>query len=133
MARLPTAQDFGARPTPRSQRTVVPIRAGVAEAVNVLVRGGTIYSPIKLDDGVNVAYYAGPDELLVSGYLWEENRQQLAFKPLTMVQAHGRGLVIGFAADPNYRAYLDGLNTIFLNAVFRGPARARPPVLRRQE
>ena len=38
-----------------------------------------------------------------------------------MVQSHGRGLVIGFAADPNYLAYLDGLNTIFLNAVFRGP------------
>ncbi len=51
--------------------------------------------------------------------------------PKRGVQSHGRGLVIGFAADPNYRAYLDGLNVIFLNAVFRSPARARPPVLRR--
>ena len=48
-----------------------------------------------------------------------------------MVEGQGRGLVIGFVADPNYRAYMDGLNTIFLNAVFRGPARARPAVLRR--
>jgi hypothetical protein len=45
-----------------------------------------------------------------------------------MVQKHGRGVVVGFTADPNYRAYLDGLNVMFLNAVFRGPARARPAV-----
>ena len=64
-------------------------------------------------------------------FLWEENRKQMAYKPLTMVEPQGRGLVIGFVADPNYRAYMDGLNTIFLNAVFRGPARARPAVLRR--
>ena len=30
--------------------------------------------------------------------------------------------VIGFTEDPNYRAYLDGLNVIMLNAVFGGPA-----------
>jgi hypothetical protein len=51
-----------------------------------------------------------------------------AYKPAVIVQNHGRGLVVGFAADPNFRAYLDGLNVLFLNAVFRGPARARPAV-----
>ena len=107
------------------------LNAGMSETVHALIRGRAIYTPLTLDDGQNPAVFLGADELVAGGYLWEENRQQLAFKPLTMVQAHGRGLVIGFAADPNYRAYLDGLNTIFLNAVFRGPARARPPVLRR--
>lgn len=38
-------------------------------------------------------------------------------------------VVVGFTADPNTRAYMDGLNVLFLNAVFRGPAHARPPVL----
>ena len=90
-----------------------------------------IYTPLTLDKGRNPAVFAGADELVAGGYLWEENRKQMAYKPLTMVEAHGRGLVIGFVADPNYRAYMDGLNTIFLNAVFRGPARARPAVLRR--
>jgi hypothetical protein len=28
--------------------------------------------------------------------------------------------VIGFTSDPNFRAYLDGLNVLFMNAVFRG-------------
>ena len=33
--------------------------------------------------------------------------------------------VIGFAFDPNFRAYLDGMNVLFLNAVFRAPAHSR--------
>jgi hypothetical protein len=52
-------------------------------------------------------------------------KKQLAFKPLMMVQREGRGHVIAFTADPNYRAYLDGMNILFLNAVFRGPAHIR--------
>jgi hypothetical protein len=43
------------------------------------------------------------------------------------VQTEGRGVVIGFTADPNFRAYLDGMQLLFANAVFRGPAHARPP------
>ncbi len=106
------------------------LNAGMGETAHALIRGRAIYTPLTLDNGQNPAIFRGPEELVASGYLWEENRKQMAFKPMTMVQSHGRGLVIGFVADPNYRAYLDGLNTLFLNAVFRGPARARPPVLR---
>ncbi len=102
--------------------------AGLGATVNALFRGRNIYSPIPSDKGVNAARFPGPDELLASGYLWEENRKQLAYKPLVMVQEHGRGLVVAFTADPNFRAYMDGLNVLFLNAVFRGPARARPAV-----
>ncbi len=104
--------------------------AGMEGTVNAMVRGRNIYSPITMDKGVNAAVFLGPDELLASGYLWEENRKQLAYKPLVIVQEHGRGLVVGFTADPNYRAFMDGTNVLFLNAVFRGPARARPAVPR---
>jgi hypothetical protein len=100
--------------------------AGVSESVHAMVSGRAIFTPIKLDKGANVAVFAGPDKVLASGYLWKENRKQLAHKPLVVVEPLGRGLVIGFTADPNYRAYLDGLNVLFLNAVFRGPAHARP-------
>jgi hypothetical protein len=58
--------------------------------------------------------------------LWDENRQQLAYKPMAIVERSGRGTVIGFTADPNYRAYMDGLNVMFLNAIFRGAAQSRP-------
>ena len=48
-----------------------------------------------------------------------------AYKPLVMVQREGRGHVIGFTQDPNFRGYMDGLNVLFLNAVFRGVAHSR--------
>lgn len=102
------------------------ITDGVSPSVVAMVQGRAIFSPIKLDKGVNAAIFDAPDKLLASGYLWAENRKQLAYKPLVVVEPSGRGMVIGFTADPNYRASLDGMNILFLNAVFRGPAHARP-------
>ena len=99
---------------------------GVAPTLNVLVRGSDVYTPIRLDKGVNVARFRAADDLLASGYIWEENRQQLAYKPFVVVQRSGRGYVIGFTQDPNVRAYMDGLNVIFMNAIFGGSAHARP-------
>jgi hypothetical protein len=100
--------------------------AGAAESVHVLVSGREIYTPLKLDKGVNVARYKGADDLLASGYLWAENVEQLAYKPFLVVQPEGRGFVIAFTADPTVRAYLDGLNVLLLNAIFRGAAHASP-------
>ena len=100
--------------------------AGVASTVNVLVRGPDIYTPIRLDKGVNVGVFREADELLASGYLWEQNRKQLAYKPFAVAQPTGRGFVVAFTQDPNVRAYLDGLNVIFMNAIMRGSAHARP-------
>jgi hypothetical protein len=104
------------------------ITAGMTGTVNALVEGRAIFTPIKLDRGVNAALFLGPSENLAGGYVWEENRKQLAFKPFVVVQPQGRGVVVGFTADPNFRAYMDGLNVLFLNAVFRGAAHARPAV-----
>jgi hypothetical protein len=105
------------------------IAAGMGSTVTALIDGRNIFTPIKLDKGVNAALFLGPDKLLASGYLWEENRKQLAYKPLVIVQRQGRGLVVAFTADPTFRAYLDGLDVLLLNAVFRGPAHtSRAPI-----
>ena len=101
------------------------LTVGLPETVNAVVEGRNVYTPIKLDKGVNAAVYLEAGKLLASGYMWAENKKQLAWKPLAVVQNEGRGFVIGFTADPNYRAYLDGLNVLFMNAVFRGPAHSR--------
>ncbi|RLA34643.1 MAG: peptidase [Gammaproteobacteria bacterium] len=100
--------------------------AGVAPTLKVLVRGSDIYTPMRIDKGVNVARFRGADDLLASGYIWQQNRKQLAYKPFVVAQKSGNGYVIGFTQDPNVRAYLDGLNVIFMNAIFRGAAHARP-------
>ena len=104
------------------------LAAGRDETVNALVSGSAIFSPLKLDEGNNVAVFLGPDEVLASGFAWEGSTKQLAYKPLLVAQRNGRGLAIGFTADPNFRAYMDGLNILFLNAIFRGPAHAGPAV-----
>jgi hypothetical protein len=101
------------------------LTAGAAETVVALLSGRTVFTPVKLDKGVNAAYFEAPEKLVAGGHMWEENRKQVAFKPMLVAQREGRGNVIGFTVDPNFRAYMDGLNVLFLNAVFRGPARPR--------
>jgi hypothetical protein len=98
------------------------LTAGVTDELKVLVRGEDIYAPIDLNTGTNVAYFKGSDELLATGHLWEENKTQLAFKPFIMHERKGRGMVIGFTQEPTTRAYLDGLNLVYFNAIFGGTA-----------
>ena len=100
--------------------------AGVKNTLHVLARGSDIYTPARLDAGVNVARFEAADDVLASGYLWDGNRRQLAYKPFAVAEPKGNGYVVAFTQDPNVRAYLDGLNVIFMNAIFRGAAHARP-------
>ena len=98
------------------------LSTGLPSRLNVLVNGSAIYSPLRRDEGVNVARFPAASDLLVAGHLWEENRRQLAFKPYVMVRPMGQGRVIGFTQDPTFRGYLRGLDVLFLNAIFRGAA-----------
>lgn len=102
------------------------LTAGVHEQLHAMFIGNDIYTPLRINHGRNVVNYVGPEEVLASGYIWAENQQQIAYKPLLMVQPEGNGLVISFTQEPNFRAYLDGMNVLFMNAIFRGAAHARP-------
>ncbi|MDX1626872.1 MAG: peptidase M14, partial [Wenzhouxiangellaceae bacterium] len=97
------------------------LTAGVAGSVQVLVRGDRVFRPMPREAGRDVVRFAGPEDLLAAGLLWDENRAQLAYKPFVVHQPRGRGMVIGFTEDPTVRAYLDGLNTLLANAVLRAP------------
>ncbi|NKI33827.1 peptidase [Wenzhouxiangella sp. XN79A] len=98
------------------------LAAGLAPTLNVLVRGDRVFGPITRDRGRNVVRFAGPDRLRAAGYLWDENRRQLAYKPFVVDQPLGRGRIVAFTEDPSVRAYLDGLNLLVLNAVLRAPS-----------
>ena len=102
------------------------LTAGLPPTVHILLSGSAIFTPLRLDQGVNAVRYAGPDEVATAGHLWDENRRQLAYKPFAVVEPRGRGLVIGFTGEPTFRAYVRGLDLLFLNAVVRGPAHTRP-------
>ncbi len=98
------------------------LTVGLPDELNMMVEGRNVFRPLRLNEGVNALRFAAADELVVSGHLWQENREQWAYKPAVMVAEHGSGQVIGFTADPNFRGVMDGLNVLFLNAVLRGPA-----------
>ncbi|MCI0663311.1 MAG: hypothetical protein L0220_19785, partial [Acidobacteria bacterium] len=94
---------------------------GYGETTTVLIDSNRIYTLLKLDKGSNVAIYMPEDKMLVSGFMWEDSKKQLPNKAYLMYAQSGRGHVIGFAEDPNYRAFMEGLNVMMLNAVFLGP------------
>ncbi|ASJ92196.1 M14 family metallopeptidase [Porphyrobacter sp. CACIAM 03H1] len=99
------------------------LSAGYDDGAVVLATGTQIFTPLGRDKGVNVLRFAAPGNLIASGYVWDENRRQLAYKPYLMAQQQGRGLVIGFAHDPSTRAYLEGLDLMIANAVLVAPSR----------
>ena len=102
------------------------LTAGVNPEVVAMVTGNDIYSPIKLESGKNVAWFKGQDEVVASGYIWDEFKTQSAYKPFLIHQPMGRGMVIAYTQEPTVRAYLDGLNVMFMNSIFRASAHAYP-------
>jgi hypothetical protein len=103
------------------------LAAGLKPQLHVLAEGSDIYAPLKRDQGANVIRFEAPDRLLASGYIWEDVRRQLAFKPFLTAEPRGAGFVIAFTQSPTLRGYMDGLNLALANALFRAPAHARPP------
>ena len=102
------------------------LTAGVNSEVVAMVTGNDIYSPIKLESGKNVAWFKGQEEVVASGYIWDEFKTQSAYKPFLIHQPMGRGMVIAYTQEPTVRAYLDGLNVMFMNSIFRASAHAYP-------
>lgn len=94
---------------------------GYGETTTVMMDSNRIFSLLKLDKGRNIAVYAPEEKMLVSGFMFDDARRQLPNKAYLMHVPTGRGHVIAFAEDPNYRAFMDGLNVMILNAVFLGP------------
>lgn len=88
---------------------------------NVLVNSRNILKLVTLDQGRNVGYFAEADKLLVSGFTWPDVEKMLPTKAFLIHQPLGRGHIIAFTEEPNFRAYTYGLNLLFLNAVFFGP------------
>lgn len=93
---------------------------GYGETTTVMVDSNRIYSLIKLDRGTNVGTYLPSDKMVVSGHIWDDARKQLPNKSFLVHSRSGRGHVIGFVEDPNYRAFMDGLNLFMMNALFLG-------------
>jgi len=102
------------------------LTAGIHTELHSIFTGADMYTPLRITDGRNVVSFSNKEQVLASGYMWQENHEQVAHKPLVMVQAQGRGMVISFTQEPNYRAYMDGMHVLLMNAIFRASAHATP-------
>ncbi|HSR70022.1 MAG TPA: M14 metallopeptidase family protein [Acidobacteriota bacterium] len=57
---------------------------------------------------------------LISGYISQENLEKLAGTASLSVSGRGRGRIVLFVDNPNFRGFWHGTNRLFLNAVFLG-------------
>lgn len=98
------------------------LSAGFDGEIQGLVEGNRVFAPIKLDRGRNVGVYLNKDRLLAGGHAWENALTLLAEKAFLIHYPMGRGHVIAFAEDPNYRAFTEATELLFMNAILLGPA-----------
>jgi hypothetical protein len=97
------------------------LSAGSDGEIQAVVEGRRVFTPMKLDKGTNAGLYAPADRLVASGHAWDEARSLLAQKAFLMEEPLGAGHVVAFAEDPNYRAFSEATELLFLNAVLLGP------------
>ena len=62
---------------------------------------------------------------LLSGYVSEENLDKFKDSPAVTISNVGRGKVITFTDNPNFRAFWWGTNKLFMNALFFGESISR--------
>ena len=98
------------------------LAAGSDGEIQALVESRRVFTPIKLDLGVNVGLYAAAERLLAAGVVWAEPKAQLARKAFLIDRPLGDGHVIAFAEDPNVRGIAEATELLFVNAVLLGPA-----------
>ncbi len=102
--------------------TLSPLLAGIRDReLVVLASGGSAYeSPRDTRPGEVVVRLADAPRLRIAGYLWPEAPARLANSPWLWTERVGRGRVIAFAGDPNFRDIWRGLYPVFANAVLLG-------------
>jgi hypothetical protein len=98
------------------------LSAGTDGEIQAIVEGSRVVRPITLDKGRNVGVYAEKDRLVAAGLVWEEAQTLIARKAFLVHQPLGRGHIVAFAEDPNFRAFTAATELLFMNAVLLGPA-----------
>ena len=77
-----------------------------------------VEEPMTATDNAFATVIAYTDAPVYSGYVSDDNAEALAGTPALIAERSGKGSVILFADNPNFRGYWYGTNKLFLNAVF---------------
>ncbi|MBV9493050.1 MAG: hypothetical protein JOZ54_02305, partial [Acidobacteria bacterium] len=93
---------------------------GVPRPPTVLIEGSAAYLPAthRVDNILTIA----KESPLVSGVAWPESIDRLKGSAFVVSEPYGRGTVITFADDPNFRLFWRGTLPLFLNAVLYSPS-----------
>jgi hypothetical protein len=104
--------------------TLSPLLAGVrpGELPVLVFTARALTEPGDARAGESVLRFAPEARLRLAGYLWPEAPARIADSPYLWTERVGRGRVIGFAGDPNFRDLWRSLLPLFANAVFLGPS-----------
>ena len=98
---------------------------GIDRPIYSFASGNVTYQPLHRGQGVNVAHFAAADEVLASGYLWQDYEKQLAFKPFLTVEDFGQGMIVNFPESPTFRGQQPGLHMLWVNAIWRSVAHTK--------
>lgn len=93
-----------------------PIGFGYHNDKISVFRRGTLFMKKGKNPYVNPLVYTNTP--LQAGYISNDNLQQLKGSAIINVSHFGRGRVISFADNPNFRAFWYGTNRLFLNSLF---------------
>lgn len=95
-----------------------PINYGYRDkTLSVFKNNNYVFEPDPLHFKNPVTYAKQP---LLSGYLHPKNEAMMAGGSALQMASLGKGRVINFADNPNFRAFWYGTNRLFANAVFFG-------------
>ncbi len=94
---------------------------GCPAALNVFAYGDIFFEPLAIEDGRNLIAFTQQDPLVAAGFCWPTTAQVLPGKTWLAYRPVGKGHVVAFATDPNYRAMYPSLQRLFLNACLFGP------------
>ena len=95
-----------------------PIAFGYRNTTLPLFRNSTIFVEPDKNSYNNPILYT--DSPLLSGYISEENLKDLAGSSALVVKNKGRGTVVYFTDNTNFRAFWYGTNKLLMNAIFFG-------------
>ncbi len=95
--------------------------AGTDGEIQAIVDGDRVFTPLRLDKGVNVGTYAPAETLVAGGLAWPEAREQLAQKAFLIEQPLGQGHVVAFAEEPCFRGLAAATELLLMDAVLFGP------------
>ncbi len=98
--------------------TTHPIGYGYTEKEIYTFRNDNFFLEPSSNPYANpLVYTANP---LASGYLHPSNLPGVKESAVIRVSGQGRGRIIGFADNPNFRAFWFGTNKLFMNSIFFG-------------